>query len=184
MIDTEGFRLNVGIILANCENRLFWARRVGHHEAWQFPQGGMDPQETPEQTLFRELEEEVGLQARHVEILGCSQRWLRYRLPPRYIRRDCTPLCIGQKQLWFFLRLVASECAVKLDSSQHPEFDRWRWVPYWYPLREVVAFKREVYRQALEEMAPLLFNRPAPAVTPTSSAPPRCLNVSSVSSQK
>lgn len=162
MIDAEGFRPNVGIVLSNSRGQLFWGRRVGQN-AWQFPQGGIKSHERPLDALYRELEEEVGLQAHQVEILGCTRGWLRYRLPPYLVRQHQRPLCIGQKQVWFMLRMLASDDEVCLNACGRPEFDDWRWVDYWHPLREVVFFKRGVYRRALGELAPLLFPNGAPA---------------------
>ncbi|KAF5277972.1 hypothetical protein FQR65_LT15861 [Abscondita terminalis] len=107
MIDSEGFRPNVGIILANDIGQVLWAKRIGHN-AWQFPQGGIQFGETPEQALFRELREEVGLLPEHVQIIAQTDDWLHYRLPLRYIRSDSDPICIGQKQKWFLLKLTAS----------------------------------------------------------------------------
>ncbi len=156
MIDSSGFRSNVGIILINSEGRLFWGRRVGM-DAWQFPQGGIKQQETPEAAALRELREEVGLSARHVEIIGRTERWLRYRLPKRLIRHWNKPVCIGQKQIWYALRMVGSDADVKLDLSGRPEFEAWRWIDYWQPVEEVVEFKRRVYERALTELAPLVF---------------------------
>lgn len=161
LIDCDGFRPNVGIILANQERRLFWGRRVGQN-AWQFPQGGINTDETPEQAMFRELEEEVGLKPHQVTLLGCTHGWLRYHLPKRFIRRTCGPTCIGQKQVWFLLRVDCGEDAFCLDRTDKPEFDAWRWVRYWQPLSEVVYFKRRVYRLALEELAPLLYPEGTP----------------------
>lgn len=155
MVDAEGFRPNVGIILSNTQGRVLWAKRIGQN-AWQFPQGGINPGETAEEALFRELTEELGLGAEHVEVLGRTQDWLRYRLPKRYIRRGRIPLCIGQKQLWFLLRLKVHDSAVRFDLCDRPEFDGFRWVGFWHPLREVVSFKRDVYRAAMRELAPLL----------------------------
>ncbi|MEW6353528.1 MAG: RNA pyrophosphohydrolase [Pseudomonadota bacterium] len=155
MVHSDGYRPNVGIILSNAQGRLLWARRIGQ-QAWQFPQGGIAENETPQQALYREMAEEIGLQPSHVRILGSTRGWLRYQLPQNLIRRDKTPLYIGQKQVWFMLRLLAGEDAVRLDASAKPEFDRWRWVEYWEPLQEVVAFKRQVYERALRELAPLL----------------------------
>ena len=156
MIDSEGYRPNVGIILCNEEGRLFWAKRIGQR-SWQFPQGGIQRDESPEQAMFRELAEEVGLRPEHVQVIGCTKGWLRYRLPKRLIRRGGKSACIGQKQVWFLLRMLGGEEAVRLDLSERPEFDHWQWVDYWYPLRAVVSFKRHVYWRALRELAPLLF---------------------------
>jgi len=155
VIDSEGYRLNVGIILCNAEGRLFWAKRIGQH-SWQFPQGGIQRDESPEQAMFRELAEEVGLRPEHVQIIGSTRGWLRYRLPRRLVRQDCSQACIGQKQIWFLLRMRCDEAAVQLNLSERPEFDHWQWVDYWYPLRAVVPFKRHVYWRALHELAPLL----------------------------
>jgi len=155
VIDSDGYRPNVGIILTNPRGQLLWARRI-RQDAWQFPQGGIRAKETPEQAMYRELEEEIGLESGHVEMLGSTRGWLRYRLPERFIRRHQRPVCVGQKQVWFMLRLVGEERFVRLDLSDKPEFDNWRWVDYWQPLREVVAFKRTVYKKALNELAPLL----------------------------
>ncbi len=146
----------MGIILTDGAGRVFWARRIGQN-AWQFPQGGIKRHESPQQALFRELREEVGLESSHVEVLGCTEGWLRYRLPRHLVRRRQRPLCIGQKQVWFMLRLACDEAAVCLDQSAQPEFDDWRWVEYWEPVRRVVFFKRRVYDRALTELAPLIF---------------------------
>ena len=156
MIDEQGYRLNVGIMLCNDNGHLLWARRIGQ-DAWQFPQGGIREEETAEQALYRELHEEIGLQEQHVEIIASSRDWLRYRLPSHLLRHEQKPLCIGQKQRWFLLRLVGEDQDVCLDISQRPEFDYWRWVEYWHPLKEVVSFKRDVYESALKEFESLLF---------------------------
>jgi putative (di)nucleoside polyphosphate hydrolase len=156
IIDEEGFRLNVGIIIASDDGRLFWGRRLGPADAWQFPQGGMQEGETPEQALFRELEEEVGLTEKDVEVVAVTKGWLCYRLPRRFLRRDRYRVnrCIGQRQKWFLLKLVTDESRIDLLRTGHPEFQSWRWVNYWYPIRKVVAFKRGVYVRALKELSP------------------------------
>jgi len=156
MIDADGFRANVGIILTNSQGKLFWGRRIGM-DAWQFPQGGIRHNEPVENAMYRELREETGLQPVHVEIIGFTNEWLRYRLPKRFIRRNCKPLCIGQKQIWYLLKLIAHEENVKLDVSRKPEFDLWKWVDFWEPVKQVVDFKRSVYEQTLIEFEPLLF---------------------------
>ena len=155
MIDKDGYRANVGIILSNGEGQVFWARRIGQN-AWQFPQGGIDRSESPEEAMYRELREETGLGPDDVEVLGCTRTWLKYRLPRRYVRRNQTPLCIGQKQIWYMLRMLGDETAVDLGASPKPEFDHWRWVEYWEPSKQVIFFKRDVYERALAELEPLL----------------------------
>lgn len=164
VIDSEGFRANVGIILCNREGDVLWARRIGQ-QSWQFPQGGIQQGESAEDALYRELHEEIGLRSEHVEVIGRSSDWLRYLLPPRLVRHDRKPLCIGQKQRWFLLRLTGGEDKVYLNTSDKPEFDHWRWVDYWFPLDDIVEFKREVYQQALHEFAPLLA-KPLPTTAP------------------
>jgi putative (di)nucleoside polyphosphate hydrolase len=162
VIDSKGYRANVGIILSNADGRLFWGRRKGQ-EAWQFPQGGIQARESARAAMYRELAEETGLQPCHVEVMGCTRDWLRYELPARYIRRRSRPVCIGQKQRWFMLRLVGDESCVDLGASDRPEFDDWCWVDYWHPPTDVIFFKQAVYREALRELAPLLFPEYAPA---------------------
>ena len=155
-IDREGFRPNVGIIIQNDAGRVLWARRVGGYDAWQFPQGGILRGESPEDALYRELYEEVGLGRSSVEILARTKGWLRYRLPKHMRRKTSSTRFLGQKQRWFLLRLLAEDDTVRVDRSDKPEFDGWRWVSYWYPVGQVIAFKREVYRRALKELAPAL----------------------------
>ena len=151
MLDSNGFRPNVGIIICNSEGKLFWAKRIGQ-DAWQFPQGGIKRTETPEQALFRELNEEVGLGRDDVEILHETSNWLRYRLPQNFIRQHSGPVCIGQKQKWFLLALQSDDNSVHLNRTCEPEFDDWCWVSYWHPVDQVINFKRNVYRKALMEL--------------------------------
>src|SRR5512137_254121 len=127
MLDREGFRPNVGIVLLNSRNQVFWGKRLRTH-SWQFPQGGIKHGESPEQAMFRELHEEVGLR------------------PERGHYK-------GQKQIWFLLRLVGRDSDMNLRATDHPEFDAWRWNDYWVPLEMVIEFKRGVYEMALTELA-------------------------------
>ena len=159
MLDRDGYRPNVGIVLANQRNEVFWGKRVNQH-AWQFPQGGIKHGETPAQAMYRELEEEIGLHAEHVKVLGRTREWMRYEVPEKWSRaREAaaepqgprSPYR-GQKQIWFLLRMTGRDCDVRLRASGHPEFDAWRWHDYWVPLETVIEFKREVYRQALIEL--------------------------------
>jgi putative (di)nucleoside polyphosphate hydrolase len=151
MLDRDGYRPNVGIILANGRNEVFWGKRVNQH-AWQFPQGGIKHGEAPEQAMYRELEEETGLKPEHVRILGRTRHWLRYEVPEKWVRRDWRGTYRGQKQIWYLLRMTGRDCDIRLRTSDKPEFDAWRWQEYWVPLEAVIEFKREVYQQALAEL--------------------------------
>jgi|TARA_B110000238_G_scaffold193324_1_gene229616 putative (di)nucleoside polyphosphate hydrolase len=155
VIDSEGFRANVGIILTNDLGRVFWARRLGM-DAWQFPQGGIKKDEPPKLAMYRELKEETGLDKKHVEIIDFTDNWLKYWLPKRFIRHNTYPLCIGQKQIWYLLKLVVDESYVNLTYSDEPEFDKWKWVDLCDPINEVVSFKRNVYEEAIKQFAPFI----------------------------
>ena len=161
MIDRDGYRPNVAIVLVNPKNQVFWGKRIKEH-AWQFPQGGIKAGETPEQAMYRELEEETGLLANHVKIIGRTRDWLHYDVPNHWVKREWRGTYRGQKQIWFLLRLVGRDSDVSLRASGHPEFDAWRWHDYWVPLDTVIDFKRDVYRMALEQLAGFLDVHPRP----------------------
>lgn len=152
MLDRDGFRPNVGIILLNQKHQVFWGKRIRTH-SWQFPQGGIDRGESPEQAMYRELKEEVGLEPEHVTIVARTRDWLRYEVPDRFIRRDARGHYKGQKQIWYLLRLTGGDWNLNLRATDHPEFDAWRWNDYWVPLDVVVEFKRGVYEMALTELS-------------------------------
>lgn len=158
MLDREGYRPNVGIILVNHKNEVFWGKRIREH-AWQFPQGGIKYGESPAQAMYRELHEEVGLRPEHVRILGRTRNWLRYTVPDRFVRREWRGHYKGQKQIWFLLRMLGRDSDVSLRATRHPEFDAWRWNDYWVPLDAVIEFKRDVYTEALNELSTILFRR-------------------------
>jgi putative (di)nucleoside polyphosphate hydrolase len=152
MLDRDGFRPNVGIILLNQKNQVFWGKRIRTH-SWQFPQGGIDRGENPEQAMYRELHEEVGLRPEHVQIVARTRDWLRYEVPDRFIKREARGHYRGQKQIWFLLQLIGNDWDLNLRATDHPEFDAWRWNDYWVPLDLVVEFKRGVYKMALNELS-------------------------------
>lgn len=162
-IDAEGFRANVGIVLIRADRQVFLGGRTGGR-GWQFPQGGVRPEEAPEEALYRELKEEVGLDREDVKLIAATRNWLRYRLPKQYVRRHGNPLCIGQKQRWFLLRFIGSEDSLSYNSTAEPEFEQGRWVDYWTPVREVIYFKRAVYARALDELAYQAFPSDPPAL--------------------
>lgn len=157
MLDENGYRPNVGMVIFNSRSQVLWARRA-RQNTWQFPQGGIKDGESEEEAMYRELYEEIGLKADDVYIVQTSRNFYRYRVPQKHRNY---PRGIegyqGQKQRWFLLALVDEanlEAAVQFNSSRHPEFDRCQWVSYWYPIRHVISFKRDVYRKILVEFAP------------------------------
>ena len=158
-LDRDGYRRNVGIIVCNHQSQVLWARRI-RHDGWQFPQGGIEPQESARDAAFRELYEEIGLEPQDVRLLGNTINWLRYNVPyvpkARRYRRQKSRQFKGQKQRWFLFELTAKESSVRLDLSENPEFDHWQWVDYWSPVKHIVEFKKGVYREALRELEPLL----------------------------
>ncbi|MDQ7989362.1 MAG: RNA pyrophosphohydrolase [Candidatus Dactylopiibacterium sp.] len=156
MLDRDGYRPNVGIVIVNPNNEVFWGKRIREH-SWQFPQGGIKQGESPEQAMYRELYEEVGLRPEHVRVLTRTRDWLRYDVPKHWIKREWRSTYRGQKQIWFLLRLTGRDCDINLRASGHPEFDAWRWAGYWVPLEGVIEFKRGVYRYALNELGDNLF---------------------------
>lgn len=157
LLDKDGFRSNVAIVIGNGRGKVFWAKRLGQR-AWQFPQGGIDPGESAEQALYRELYEEVGLESGDVKIVQQSKRWLRYHIPEKMQRKHSLPRCVGQKQRWFFLRLTGEQKKINFNVTNSPEFDAWEWVNYWYPINAVISFKKNVYRQALVEFSSANFS--------------------------
>jgi putative (di)nucleoside polyphosphate hydrolase len=157
MIDDDGYRPNVGIVLTNNKQQVLLAKRY-KQDAWQLPQGGVDENEAVIDALFRELSEEIGLSSEHVVVLARTPKWLRYKLPKHLIRHSAKPTCIGQKQVWFLLKLISSEINIRLDTHNKPEFDDWEWIDYWQPIDRVIDFKMPVYEDMLKALAPVLFD--------------------------
>lgn len=153
MLDRDGYRPNVGIVLINQYNQVFWGKRKGEY-SWQFPQGGIAENETPEQAMFRELDEELGLEHNHVKIVGCTEEWLYYDVPGSWSRQNSSYR--GQKQIWYLLRLTGGEHKVNLRKFPHQEFDAWRWINYWDPIEFVIKFKQQVYTVALNQLSKLI----------------------------
>ncbi len=153
--DQFAYRANVAIVLCNDRAQVLWARRVGR-DGWQFPQGGVDADESILEAVYREMDEELGLKPEHVELLGSTKDWLTYEIPRRYVRVRSRNRIKGQKQKWFMFKFLGDESDFCLDCSGHPEFDDWKWVSYWTPADRVISFKRDVYIKALTELEPFV----------------------------
>lgn len=149
--------MSVGITLLNHQGRVLVCRRNDIESgAWQMPQGGIAKGEDPRIAAFRELKEEIGTD--DAVILAESRNWLTYDLPPSVRARVWGGKYAGQRQKWFLMRFMGSDEDINLDTEnpeQHPEFDRWIWVPPTDLPELAVAFKRKVYEALLEEFGPL-----------------------------
>lgn len=150
MLDNQGYRIGVGIVLLNAHNQVFLGKRQGL-DAWQFPQGGVLNHETPQQAMYRELEEETGLPADSVKIVHSSKSWLKYQFPEYLMRKFNNNKCIGQKQKWFLLSLINDDAKINLLATNNPEFESWSWVEWSEPLRRIVEFKYKVYEKFMNE---------------------------------
>jgi putative (di)nucleoside polyphosphate hydrolase len=146
-----GYRAGVGIMLLNRAGRVFVARRIDMLmlPAWQMPQGGIDPGETPRQAALRELKEEIGTDK--ADILGESRMWLKYDLPVELADGIWGGRYRGQRQKWFAMRFMGNDADIDL-ATDHPEFDAWKWISPEQLPGIIVPFKRQLYIDILAEL--------------------------------
>ena len=137
-------------MLLNRQSEVFVGRRIDMPSvhAWQMPQGGIDPGESPRQAALRELKEEIGTDK--AEILAESRAWLRYELPPEIGGTMWGGRYCGQEQKWFAMRFTGSDSDIDL-ATEHPEFDRWQWVAPERLPGLIVPFKRQLYLDIVDE---------------------------------
>jgi putative (di)nucleoside polyphosphate hydrolase len=145
------YRAGVGIVLFNARGMAFVGERIDQPGAWQMPQGGIDDGEAPEIAVFRELEEEIG--TRNARILGMMEQWLFYDIPAHTANKLWSGKYRGQKQKWVALEFLGTDADIRLDASDHPEFGRWQWLPIHELLDHIVSFKRDMYRQVIDEFS-------------------------------
>ena len=148
------YRDCVGVMLVNAEGRIFAGQRIDTEAAaWQMPQGGIDPGETPHDAALRELHEETGIAPGKVRIEAETRDWVRYDLPHEIVPRIWKGRFKGQRQKWVLMRFLGDDGDIDIDTD-HPEFSQWRWLdPSDLPAR-IVPFKRAVYETVLAEFAP------------------------------
>lgn len=146
------YRPCVGMMLLNGKGDVFVAKRIDTLvEAWQMPQGGIDDGESPETTLFREMEEEIG--TRNAEILQQHDGWLAYDLPDHLIGKVWKGKYRGQRMKWFLMRYLGQDSDINLDTA-HPEFSEWKWVDMGDLVDYIVEFKRPIYAELIRYFGP------------------------------
>ncbi len=144
-LSTSKYRPGVGAILYNKQGLIFAAERIDMPGSWQLPQGGIDPNETPEHALFRELEEEIG--TRNIVLKDTYPGWISYDIPLSLRKKTPDPSwegVVGQTQKWF-LGYFNNESDINLH-TKHPEFSRWTWKPSEELVEEIVDFKKNLYK--------------------------------------
>jgi putative (di)nucleoside polyphosphate hydrolase len=154
--DTLPYRPCAGIMLANRDGLVFVGQRIDNPgDAWQMPQGGIDPGEDPEVAAFRELGEETGLLPNHVDLIARSKEEYFYDLPPELQGNIWDGRWRGQRQWWFLMRFKGDDTDVRID-GHHPEFSQWKWAELAELPRLIVPFKRRIYEGLVSEFGPLI----------------------------
>jgi 8-oxo-dGTP pyrophosphatase MutT (NUDIX family) len=148
--DESVYRAGVGIMLVNARNEVFVGRRADIHDAWQMPQGGIDPGESPREAALRELKEEIG--TANVEILAESNGWLCYDVPQPLARTAWRSRWKGQRQKWFVMLFKGDDAEIDVG-TEHPEFNAWRWVSVPELPELAASSKRQLYLNVLGEFA-------------------------------
>ena len=150
-VEPKGYRPNVGIMLVNAQNKVFVGQRLDRvTNAWQMPQGGIDDGEDPDNAVFRELAEETGVTQDLVRIEAITKEWIHYDLPKDLIEKLWSGKYKGQRQRYYLLRFLGRDNQINIDSKE-PEFSAWKWIDHDDLLDNIVAFKRDVYRQVVAE---------------------------------
>lgn len=152
-IEKLPYRPCVGVMVLNADGDVFVGQRLDRdYDAWQMPQGGVDPGEDPQEAALRELEEETGIKRDLVRIEAQSEGWLPYDLPHDLVPKLWKGKYRGQEQKWFLLRFEGTDDQVNI-ATEIPEFKEWRWLPVAQMLDGIVPFKREVYERVVKEFA-------------------------------
>lgn len=150
------YRPCAGVVLVNRDNLVFTGQRIDTDaDAWQLPQGGLEPGEDPQTGALRELEEETGVPPSLVEVIASTPDWLTYDLPPELLGKVWKGRYRGQKQMWLLARFLGTDAAIRID-TKHPEFRAWRWSPLHDLPSLAVPFKRDVYAALVSAFAPYL----------------------------
>ncbi|WP_439648338.1 RNA pyrophosphohydrolase [Croceibacterium aestuarii] len=156
--DPALYRPCVGVMLVNAASHAFVGKRIDNKEGdfWQMPQGGVDEGENPDDAVLRELWEETGAQARHVEVVDRLPRELFYELPDELKGKLWGGKFVGQRQTWYLARFTGGDADIDLEAHEPPEFCEWKWIEPRLLPELIVPFKREVYRTIVEGFAGLV----------------------------
>ncbi|MET0307229.1 MAG: RNA pyrophosphohydrolase [Sphingomonas sp.] len=147
------YRPCAGVMLLNRDGRVFVGQRLDSTvEAWQMPQGGIDPGEDPLDAAYRELWEETGVLRAHVELVAAAPEELQYDLPEELVGKLWKGKWRGQRQRWFLFRFLGEDGDVNIATAE-PEFRAWRWADPADLPELIVPFKRELYRDILRVFA-------------------------------
>ena len=145
------YRSNVGIMMLNEKGYVFVGQRLDNNQnAWQMPQGGIDAGEDPETAAYRELLEETGVKKQDVRFVASSSQWMSYDLPEDLIPILWNGKFRGQKQKWFLFKFLGEDGDINI-ATEHPEFSKWKWISKENLLKEIVPFKKSVYKNVLKE---------------------------------
>ncbi len=148
-IEQLPYRPCVGVMLMNARDEVFVGQRLDRdQDAWQMPQGGIDPGEPPQQAALRELWEETGVASDLVRVEQETADWFAYDLPHDLVPRLWKGRYRGQKQKWFLLRFTGHDADVNIQ-TEHPEFSQWKWLAVDQLVENIVPFKRAVYQDVL-----------------------------------
>ncbi len=149
------YRRCVGACIINANQQVFVAERLNIPGAWQMPQGGIDTGEMPKRALFRELEEEIGVSSKHLEVIARAKNWMQYDFPEAVVQKRFYGRNVGQTQIWYLLRFLGQDSDINLRATIHPEFSDFKWVAFSELAELAVDFKKHIYEAIAAEFEPL-----------------------------